>query len=138
MQIIKSLLAPKLLLLVAIVYTIIVLYGSLVAPQDLPKITKGVSDKWLHSLGYFFWFLFWFLFLFFNTKKSSFFSCVWKVVFLGLAFGIIIEVLQGELTSTRTAEILDVAANFVGLIIAAFIALIFKSKLLKLKNGISF
>jgi VanZ family protein len=138
MQIIKSLLAPKLLLLIAIVYTIIVLYGSLVASQDLPKITKGLSDKWLHSLGYFFWFLFWFFFLFFNSKKNKFFSYVWMVVILGLLFGTIVEVLQGELTSSRTAEILDVVANFVGLIIAAFMVLIFKSKLLKLKNGISF
>jgi len=138
MQITKSLLASKLLLLIAIAYTIIVFYGSLVAPQELPKITKGVSDKWLHALGYFFLFLVWFLFLFFNSKKNNFFSCVWKVVFLGLVFGIIIEILQSELTSSRTAEILDVAANFVGLIIAAFMVLIFKSKLLKLKNGISF
>ncbi|HZH69867.1 MAG TPA: VanZ family protein [Flavobacteriaceae bacterium] len=130
--------APKLLLLVAVAYTILILYGSLVTPQGLPKITKGVPDKWLHSLGYFFWFLFWFLYLFFNAKKNKFFHCVWKVVVAGLVFGIIIEVLQETLTSTRTAEVLDAAANFTGLVIAACIVVVFKSKLLKLKNDISF
>jgi|SRR5690554_5105624 len=138
MQIIKSLLAPKLLLLIALAYTILVLYGSLVTPQGLPKITKGVPDKWLHSLGYFLWFLVWFFYLFFNAKNNNYFSYIVKVVVLGFLFGIIIEVLQSVLTSTRTAEVLDVAANFAGLIIAAFLVLVFKSKLLKLKNDISF
>lgn len=138
MQIIKNLLAPRLLLFIAIAYTILVIYGSLVGPQDLPKITKDVSDKSLHFLGYFIWFFTWFFYFFFGVKSSKFFTVVWKVVGSGLIFGIVIELIQGEFTVNRSAEIKDVAANFAGLMVAASLVFFFKSKLLKLKNDISF
>lgn len=138
MWIIKNLLAPKYLLAIAVFYTLLILYGSLAGTGGLPKITYKVSDKSIHFLGYFFWFVFWFLYAFFKTKKNNFSDILLKIIGLGLLFGIIIEVLQGSLTVSRQSDFYDVVANFLGLTTAAVIAWLFKSRLITLKNAVSF
>jgi VanZ family protein len=48
---------------------------------------------------------------------------------ISVAFGIIIEVLQEILTETRSADLLDVLANSLGVLIAACSLLLKKQKL---------
>ncbi len=79
-------------------------------------------------MAYFVFSLFWYLsykfFFNFNKKKSSINTFILSVV-----FGIIIEVLQEQLTNNRQADVFDVVANTFGTILAVFMLnLIFKDR----------
>ena len=52
-----------------------------------------------------------------------------KTAIISLIFGIIIELLQGAFTTTRQADIKDVAANFTGTLIACTVLILFRKRL---------
>ena len=136
MKLIKHLLKAKTLLFFAVSYTVILTYGSLVNSQDLPSISLNTSDKLLHFIGYFVFFMCWFFYLFIRNKtklKNIFFN----IFIAGTFFGIIIEVLQTVVTTSRQADIYDIFANCFGLLIAALLLYIFRKKLILLKTNFS-
>ena len=53
-----------------------------------------------------------------------------KYIILGcIIFGIIIEILQGVITSYRTASYLDIVANTIGVLLAVVIFHVFEKKI---------
>ena len=101
----------------AIVWTVFITVASLVSFNSVPKVAIPGNDKLVHILFYFFFVVFWSIALQknFYLKKYSF-----TVVFFAIVYGIIIEVLQGVLTTTREPDFYDVIANAFGAIIGYF------------------
>ncbi len=134
MKLIKCLLKVKAFYYIAIVYTLILIMGSLISINELPKISTNVSDKTFHFFGYFLFSILWFTAFFFNHKKPSYIALIIFVSWASLLFGMIIELLQHWLTISRSGDIFDLLANFVGISIASILLLFSKKLLYKLKN----
>ena len=122
---IKSLLENN-AIYIAIFITISILFGSLVKSEFIVVESISVSDKTYHLIAYFLLMLSW-LYAFF--KKEKFQEYV-KYIILGcFIFGIIIEILQGIITSYRTASYLDILANTIGVLLAVVIFHVFEKKI---------
>ena len=122
---IKSLLENK-AVYIAIFFTIAILLGSLVKPELVVVDSISVSDKTYHLIAYFLLMLSW-LYAFSNREK---FNENVKYVIIGcIFFGIIIELLQGTITSYRTASFLDIIANTSGVLLAVVIFHVFEKKI---------
>tara|TARA_R110001583_G_scaffold179638_2_gene336512 strand:+ start:12855 stop:13229 length:375 start_codon:yes stop_codon:yes gene_type:complete len=103
----------KLYYIVAIFLTIAITVGSLISVKnviELPAIQ--FFDKFLHFFAYFLLTLSW-LITFINKLNQQ--RKVVIIVVTVFAYGIIIEALQGALTTYRQAELLDLFANFIGI-----------------------
>lgn len=113
----------KYALLIAVVYTILLSTISLVSIKGIPDVGISFGDKIFHFLAYFL-----LTFLCFNafvfkygfTKKKA---LICTVVF-SMVFGIIIEALQGMITSSRLSDIYDAAANGFGVLLATWVLLV--------------
>ena len=132
MRVIKPLLAPKTLLLLALVYTVILTGVSIIERDSLPKVPIfPMQDKLAHFLAYFvlavLWGAFWL------RRKTPAFLKRFLPVMLVAAFiyGTIIEVLQGEITQSRSADVYDILANCLGMLVgsAAIFYIISKAEL---------
>lgn len=134
MRHISNLLAPKFLFLLALVYTLFITIGSLISTSSIPKLSVVISDKLIHTVGYFMMLLLWVLFVFFKSKSNNIKPILKITAGIVFAYGIIIEVLQGVLTETRTADMLDILANAVGIILAVLVVIVFQNNLIKLKS----
>ena len=100
--------------LIAISLTLFIAYLSLGSFSEI-NMPIDNSDKYFHSIAYFFLALSWF---FAVEKSHSIFKYKIVVVFFVLIFGIIIEILQSSLTTYRTADYQDILANSFGILIA--------------------
>lgn len=113
---------------IAIFITVSIAIGSLVKPDliTLKSISISVSDKTYHFIAYFFLMFSW-LYAFLKNEK---FQKNIKYLILGcLIFGIVIEILQGTITSYRTTSYLDILANSVGIGLAVLIFHFFEKKI---------
>jgi VanZ family protein len=104
----KTLLRGK-IIVIAIAVTIGILYLSLV---KMPKNIVNVHhlDKLQHGFAYFILSISW-LFTFFKKNRKYLIACCC------ILFGILIEILQNELTNYRTGDYLDSIANSIGVIL---------------------
>jgi VanZ family protein len=125
---IKHLLADKPLLLLAILYSCVISVLFFIPSQDLPNVHFSALDKIVHILIYFILVNLWMLYLY--LKNGFQFKDKWVliVVLSVLLYGIIIEILQGLLTISRSADILDVAANLTGSLIGIYFFKSIKNK----------
>ena len=122
---IKSLLENN-AIYIAVFFTISILFGSLVKSEFIVVESISVSDKTYHLIAYFLLMLSW---LYAFLKKEKFQEHV-KYIILGcFVFGIIIEILQGIITSYRTASYLDILANTIGVLLAVVIFHVFEKKI---------
>lgn len=122
---IKSLLEDN-AIYIAVFFTISITIGSLVKSDFIVVKSISVSDKIYHLIAYFLLMLSW---LYVFCKKEKFQKNV-KYVILGcIIFGIIIEILQGVITSYRTASYLDIVANTIGVLLAVLIFHVFEKKI---------
>ena len=122
---IKSLLEDN-AIYIAVFFTISITIGSLVKSDFIVVKSISVSDKIYHLIAYFLLML---SLLYVFCKKETFQKNV-KYVILGcIIFGIIIEILQGVITSYRTASYLDIVANTIGVLLAAVIFHVFEKKI---------
>jgi VanZ family protein len=122
---IKSLLENN-AIYIAIFFTISITIGSLVKSDFIVVKSISVSDKIYHLIAYFLLMLSW---LYVFCKKETLQKNV-KYVILGcIIFGIIIEILQGIITSYRTASYLDIVANTIGVLLAVVIFHVFEKKI---------
>jgi len=117
-------------LLLAIIATAIIAILSL---THLPKIDLGLhiksSDKYLHTIAYFTLSTVWL----FALRNKLYNKLVKIVLIIALAiYGIVLEVLQGEITSYRTADLYDEFANLTGILLAVLVF----DKLLRWFNSI--
>ena len=122
---IKSLLEDN-AIYIAIFFTISITIGSLVKSDFIVVKSISVSDKIYHLIAYFLLMLSW---LYVFCKKETLQRNV-KYIILGcIIFGIIIEILQGVITSYRTASYLDIVANTIGVLLAVVIFHVFEKKI---------
>ena len=110
----------KLLFLISTAYTITLGTVCLIKINKLPEIGVYFADKIFHFLTYtvltFLWFGSFFYTLKFEKNKALVYAALFSIL-----FGIIIEVLQGVLTTFRTPDIYDVIANLVGVFLTVII-----------------
>ncbi|RPD99044.1 hypothetical protein EGM88_04125 [Aureibaculum marinum] len=101
-------------LIFAILLTLFVAFLSLVSLKGISKINISVSnsDKIGHIIAYFTLATSWFYVYRYQKKKWKF------IALLVFIFGMVLEGLQGTLTSYRTADWQDQIANTLGLFIS--------------------
>ncbi len=112
-------------LIIAIFLTLFVAFLSLVSLKGIAKININVSnsDKIGHLIAYFTLATSWFYVFRAERKK-------WKFIALILiVFGMILEGLQGTLTTYRTADWYDELANTTGVIISYIISYLWFKRL---------
>ena len=102
---------------VTIVYTISIGVLSLAHLTKVPELNTGFDDKIAHFILYAGLCLFWFMSLYVIKTKSS----LLIASLLSIVFGAVIEVLQGVVSIYRTADIFDLVANCLGVLIMALI-----------------
>ena len=130
MKRIKKLLEAKNLLLIALLYSIIITVAFLMPISNSPKLDIYIPlDKIIHFFSYLFLSLLWISYLNLNEINVLSTRAVLVVFVVFLVYGIIIEVLQENLTSTRKADIMDVFANAFGSIIGYFVFLKVKNRI---------
>jgi VanZ family protein len=105
------------ILFIAISITLFIGYLSLKKIDYLP-VQLSHSDKVYHAIAYFLLGLTWLLSFPKSLQKKK---LKYAIVISCVIYGIVIEVLQGTLTTYRTASLLDILANIVGVIVAMII-----------------
>jgi VanZ family protein len=116
---------PKyLLFLVALFWTGIVSYFCLVNSSDIPTIDIPNLDKCIHTFFHLVFTFVWFLFFSKHLQIDLIFNPLMYSVVLSVVFGITIEILQNLITTTRSADVLDIVANMVGSTLAIFVIVI--------------
>ena len=105
------------ILFIAISITLFIGYLSLKKIDYLP-VQLSHSDKVYHAIAYFSLGLTWLLSFPKSLQKKK---LKYAIVISCVIYGIVIEVLQGTLTAYRTASLLDILANTVGVIVAMMI-----------------
>lgn len=132
----QRLLGHKYFILIVIGYTLLLTAGSLLNLSDLPPAPSNF-DKVLHLGGYFaltlLW-MFWSLFYKKSNQSKTVFRKLAVVALAAFTYGIFIELLQGGLTTYRTADGLDVVANTTGILLALGIVLVLINKTTLLKS----
>lgn len=104
-------------LFLVVFYIISITILSLINLDNLPEIGSGHDDKLYHATAYFV-----FVILSFNyLKKIGVKKAVLIAMIFSVFYGIIIEVLQHALNTNRTFDVLDIAANTIGVILGYFI-----------------
>ena len=112
--------SKKALLLIAICYTLVLLVFSLITINSLPKLGSNYDDKIFHVLAYIFLVLLWH----FTLHSLKIPKAIFIAVLFSISYGIIIEVIQGQLTTVRNFDLLDVLANCIGVAIASLFIMI--------------
>lgn len=127
--------AVRIFLLIAVVYTLIITTLSLV---PLGRISVGAfnpTDKMLHGVAYFILTFLWIFY--YMMKKSGIRNYKWEffnISGLVIVFGMLIEVLQGALTSYRQPDWADILANSIGVLIAFLFCVVFLNFLKRIKQ----
>lgn len=109
----------KLLLPVAIIYTIWLTVVSLVSLKNIPSLGSSFDDKIYHLLAYSVLAFLWVSYFKPNKKKHItliVFSCA-------LLFGVVLELIQHQFNSNRTYDSYDLMANCLGVVLGTLIAL---------------
>ena len=130
--------AARVTLVLAVLYTLLITALSLVQLGDLSVGHFSPTDKMLHAFAYFVLAFVWFFY--YLMKKPQDFkgnAGYYKISLPVIAFGMLIEVLQGALTSYRQPDWADILANTGGVIIALLFFIFFKSFLIRVKHKIS-
>lgn len=109
--------------------------------MQLGKISLGEfspTDKMMHASAYFVLGLVWmFYFLVKNTQDFNLNKVFFYISVVVIAFGMLIEVLQGTLTEYRTPDWADILANSIGVLIALVFWFTFQKYFIRLKQKIN-
>jgi len=117
MQKVIKLLFKDRIVFISISITLFIAYLSL---KKIESFSVGIShsDKIYHAIAYFLLGLTWLLSF---PKSLQNKSLKYAIVISCVIYGIVVEVLQGTLTTYRTASLLDIIANIVGVLIAMMV-----------------
>ena len=103
-------------------------------PHDVATVPK-FTDKLVHIVIYVLFTMLWFAFFYYlNTKTEEFLNPVLKSCGFAIIYGIVIEVLQAVLTTSRSADFNDFLANLLGISIGILLIFSLKSLLKSLKT----
>ncbi len=129
----------RLILFFALSYTGAITYFSLIV-MDFKVSVAGFdpTDKMLHAGAYLFLTGLWKLFFVFKATDFERYTAnlLW-VAFASFVFGMLIEVLQGTLTSYRTPDWWDVLANSTGVVLAVLFFMVMAPTVKKLKQKVA-
>ncbi len=105
---------------IAIALTIFIAITSLVSLKGIKTVSLGISnfDKIVHFTSYFLLTLSWFFAM--QTLLKNRKTKIILIVSL-ISYGIIIEALQGGMTTHRQADVFDILANSLGVLLATFL-----------------
>ncbi|CAH8281393.1 VanZ like protein [Mariniflexile fucanivorans] len=110
----------KLIILISVLFTVALAAVCLIKINNIPDVGVSFGDKIFHFLSYtvlaFLWYSTFYKAFNFEKKKALMYTAVFSII-----FGIIIEILQGTLTSSRSADLYDVMANTIGVFLAVVI-----------------
>ena len=114
-------------LLIAIAFTLLLTLVSFVNLNKIPRTGLSFEDKLFHFLAYAAFTLVWFNTFFNHLFKGKKNTSIAIAFVLAVIYGIIIEVLQGQLKMGRVTEFNDAIANSLGALFSAvFLKLNFK------------
>lgn len=117
---------------ITLLYTITLAIGSLIKLNDLPNLGISYVDKICHFIAYSILTLLWYKTYLYTIKLTKNKAVIYTIITC-VVFGIIIEVLQETLTTTRTLDGYDIVANVIGVLLAV-ITIRFQN-LLQVKNN---
>ena len=96
------------------------------------------TDKMLHAGAYLFLAVLWKLYFVFKQPDfQRYTSNLLWVAFASFLFGMLIEVLQGTLTSYRTPDWWDVLANSTGVVLAVLFFMVMAPTVKKVKQKVA-
>ncbi len=108
----------------AVAWTLLIAVLCLVSFKQLPSIGIGGADKYVHATFHFIFTGLWFLYF---RKHGPVYKVLWRVAIVSFLYGIIIEIAQELFTTTRHADIYDVAANTTGTFAAITIIMVYEA-----------
>ncbi|MFO8147952.1 MAG: VanZ family protein [Bacteroidota bacterium] len=130
--------AARIALFLAIGYTLVLTIASLIQLGDLSVGAFSPTDKMLHLGASFVLAFVWMLFYLLKMEqKHNYIPAFIVISVLVIIFGMLIEVLQGALTTYRQPDWADVVANSIGVLIALLLSIFFQKFLIKLKHKIN-
>lgn len=119
-------LKKKILFYSAIIWTILVTVLSLVSLHGIGQsIPVAGKDKIVHFTFYCCFVILW---LSYFQKRKFDIKNEWKVVLVAIGYGILMEILQGTITTSRSADVFDAIANSIGAFSGLFIIRSFLKK----------
>jgi VanZ family protein len=132
---IKVLLVRKeFLLVLALLWTGVILFFCLIKSSSIPVIKIQNLDKAVHAFFHFVFTAIWFLYFQKQFVKVKFQKLTGVCFCFSVIFGILIEIAQSLFTTTRNGDVLDVLSNTTGAAIAVGVLVYyFKNKNLDLK-----
>jgi VanZ family protein len=112
-MLIKRLLAPnKYALWLAILWTLFILLMCFKTPSTVTSISFVHADKIIHFVFYLVYTVLWYRFLLFRKITSR--KGKLNLITTAIVLGILIEISQSFLTTTRHSDVWDVVANCLG------------------------
>jgi VanZ family protein len=115
---------------ITILYSIALTVLCLIELNGVIEVNISFGDKIFHSLSYIVLTVLWYYTLYYNFKFNKRTALIYAVV-LSVIFGIVIEILQGVVTTYRSSDINDVFANGFGSILAALVIVLKNKYILK-------
>ncbi len=112
-------------LLAAMVWSVLVMVACLTSFSGFPAVGVPSADKYVHVLFHFVFTVLWCLYFQSRRRTSNNLRIAFGIVVLSAVFGAAIEIAQEVFTTTRKADMLDLAANLAGAILAAVVVTIF-------------
>lgn len=103
-------------LVLALGWSAVIMVLCLVRFNELPQVKLAEADKYVHAIFHFLFTLLWF-----GYARTLFSRALAKVFVASVAYGGLIEILQGTLTTTRQADLKDVLANTTGALLAVIL-----------------
>jgi VanZ family protein len=116
----SSLARKQLYFWLAALWTTVIAVLCLASFNKLPSVKVEGADKYVHAIFHFFFTVFWSLYF---TRRNAVKNIPLKVLAASVFYGILIEICQELFTTTRQADIKDVAANFTGALLAVLVLL---------------
>ena len=113
---------------IAVLWTGVVLYFCLVQSDKLPVVTIENLDKVVHAFFHFVFTSLWILFLKIQIKNPNSYKPYIVSFLFSVLFGVTIEIMQGQYTTSRKEDVLDVVANIAGAALAVFLLILYFKK----------
>lgn len=118
---IKTILGSKFLFWLAILYSVGITILFFIPTSGMPSVGFKGIDKVVHVFFFFFLVLLWQIALFKKDGDVIPRKIIFWILGIILVYGILVEVLQEQLTNTRTADPFDVLADFIGAVLGVFV-----------------
>ena len=110
-------------LITTLIYSAALALVCLVPLNGVIKVNITLGDKIFHAVTYMILSFLWYLTFYYNLNSSKTKALLYAML-VSITFGIIIEILQGTVTAYRSADINDVIANTIGVLIMSVVIVI--------------